>query len=107
MQSTFSSKLPYRTSLFWDCDATKLDAEKHKRYIISRILEHGRDDEVKWVWNFYDKNTIKEVFLKARDMSGPSVAYWNLILKIKKPPPRWRFKQAQNGSCLCTCCGHG
>ena len=48
--------MKFRQSLFWDTDPKKIDKEKNARYIIERILDLGNDKEVKWMWDYYDKN---------------------------------------------------
>lgn len=72
--------MKFRQSLFWDTDVSKIDPQKHSKYIIERVLDLGRDDEVRWVWNNYDKKLIKEVVDNPRRLRPSTKALWNLVL---------------------------
>ena len=52
--------MKFRPALFWDTNPKNIDAKKHARYIIERVLELGRDNEVRWVFEQYPKHTIKK-----------------------------------------------
>lgn len=73
--------MPFRQSLFWDTDVKNIDTEKNAQYIIERILDFGRDDEVRWLWNFYDKSLLKKVVLTSRSLFPWTKALWNLTLQ--------------------------
>ena len=77
------TKVSFRPALFWDTDPAHIDKKKHARYIIERVLHHGNDDEVKWVWSFYPKKTIKQVVEGSRSLDKRSRALWTLLLKEK------------------------
>ena len=51
--------MKFRPALFWDTNP-KYRCEKHARYIIERVLELGRDNEVRWVFEQYPKHTTKK-----------------------------------------------
>ncbi len=42
-----------RKSLFWDIDFDKIDWEKYKKFVISRILERGNKKEKEEIARFY------------------------------------------------------
>ena len=72
----------FRQSLFWDVDPKTIDTKKHARYIIERVLDFGRDEEVRWMFKQYSRKTISDVLHKPRSAVGPqSRALWDLILK--------------------------
>jgi hypothetical protein len=71
----------FRQSLFWDTDSTKLDLEKNSKYIIERVLDYGRDEEVKWLWKTYNKSLLKDVTDNSRTLRKRTKALWTLILK--------------------------
>jgi len=70
-----------RQSLFWDTDPKKIDLQKNAQYVIERVLDFGRDAEVRWMWHTYDKNKISEVVSQSRSLRPRTKALWNLILK--------------------------
>ena len=55
-----------RQSLFWDTDPKTIDLQKNAQYVIERILDFGNDNEVRWLWNFYDKPLLSGVIEKSR-----------------------------------------
>jgi len=58
--------MPVRDSLFWDVNKNEIDLEKHKRFVIERILNFGNVEEFKWLDSYYDKNVITEVIKRER-----------------------------------------
>ena len=75
-----SLQMPRRSSLFWDVDPKTIDPKKHARYIIERILEFGRDDEVRWMWNTYHHGLIREVVDTSRILHQKTIALWELLV---------------------------
>jgi len=72
-----------RQALFWDTNPKNIDTEKHARYIIERILDFGRDDEVRWLRQYYTKELIREVVLKSRSLRPETKNLWTLLLEKK------------------------
>ncbi|MDK2948888.1 MAG: hypothetical protein PWQ56_53 [Patescibacteria group bacterium] len=75
--------MEFRQSLFWDVDPSKIDVNKDAEYIIERILDFGHDDEVRWMWRFYDKELVKKVVNNSRSLKKETVNLWKLILEEK------------------------
>ena len=73
--------MKFRPSLFWDTNPDKIDVQKNAPYIIERILELGRDEEVRWMWSFYNKDLIEKVINKSRSLRLDTKHLWTLILK--------------------------
>lgn len=55
--------------IFWDADINSLDKEKHKQYIIERILEFGDEKEYRWMFKNYTDEEIVDVVKKSRRIS--------------------------------------
>ena len=72
-----------RQSLFWDTDPKKINHKKHSQYIIERVLEFGKDSEVKWVWDTYSPLLLKKTIRNSRSISPKTKSLWNLLLKDK------------------------
>jgi hypothetical protein len=70
-----------RGSLFWDVDPKTIDVKKHATYIIERVLEFGRDPEVRWVWRSYEPALLKKVVKNSRVLSPKTRSLWTLLLK--------------------------
>ena len=74
--------MKFRPALFWDVNPKNIDTKKHARYIIERVLEFGKSNEVAWVFKQYSKDYIKKIINLPRvQISAKSKALWTLILK--------------------------
>ena len=71
--------IKFRQSLFWDIDASKLDPDKHPEYVIERILDFGHDDEVRWMWEYYDHALIKKIAQSSRVLDPQTRSLWTLL----------------------------
>jgi hypothetical protein len=82
METASTTKtMKFRQSLFWDVNPQKIDVKKNARYIIERILDIGRDKEVRWLWNFYDKALLKNTVRTSKNLRPETKTLWELILK--------------------------
>jgi hypothetical protein len=72
-----------RQSLFWDVDPKTIDFKKNANYVIERILDFGKDEEVKWMWEFYDKDQLREVVNNSRSIRKDTKNLWSLLLEKK------------------------
>jgi hypothetical protein len=73
--------MPFRQSLFWDTDPARIDPEKHAQYIIERVADLGKDAEVRWMLDYYDKPTLRRVISKSRCLRPDSKQLWELMLQ--------------------------
>lgn len=73
----------FRQSLFWDVDPKKINPQKHAVYVIERILEFGRDNEVRWLWQTYKLRLIKKVVQNSRVLTPQTKNLWTLLTKNK------------------------
>lgn len=80
-----------RQTLFWDTNPDKIDLQKNARYVIERVLDFGNDEEVRWMWNLYDKSFIKSIVEKSRCLSLMSRNFWLLMLKDVKSNPKQKI----------------
>lgn len=75
----------FRPSLFWDVDPKTIDPKRHARYIIERVLEFGTDEEVRWMWNHYSHEKIRDTIERSRGvLHEKTKALWSLMLPSKK-----------------------
>ena len=56
--------LNLRDELFWDIHPDKLDEEENKRLIIERALSFGNLMELKAMFRYYGKETLKDEITK-------------------------------------------
>ncbi|OHA65909.1 MAG: hypothetical protein A2672_00560 [Candidatus Wildermuthbacteria bacterium RIFCSPHIGHO2_01_FULL_49_22b] len=87
MEAKKSSKknrhIRFRPSLFWDVDPQTVNPNKHARYIIARILEFGRDNEVRWLWNAYPTALIRDVVKKSRVLRPRTKVLWEVLTRAR------------------------
>lgn len=68
-------------AVLWSVGTDQLDLQRDKDYIVHQILAYGRWEDIKWLFKAYEKNKIKDVFVK-----HPSKDYYpagfNFVSKI-------------------------
>lgn len=74
----------FRNTCFWDVDKEKIDKEKNKDFIISRVLEYGTIDDVRNLMENYTKKEISETVKKSFNISKKTANFWGLLLNISK-----------------------
>lgn len=61
-------------AFFWDADVATLDVNKHKTYIIERLLEFGDEDAYRWLFSTFTDADIVAVVKKSRRISPRTAA---------------------------------
>ncbi len=72
--------MKFRQSLFWDVDPKTIDPKRHAHYIIERILDFGDDKEIRWMWHYYPKQTIKKTLQTSRVIHNKTKSLWTLLV---------------------------
>ena len=75
--------MKFRQALFWDANPNKIDTKENAQYIIERILDLGKDSEVKWMWDFYGKDFIRKIVENSRCLRPETKNLWTIMLKSK------------------------
>lgn len=73
--------MTFRQSLFWDTNPKNINIKKNASYIIERVLDFGRDNEVHWLWNTYDKKLLRKTVIKSRSLRPRTKTLWTLLLQ--------------------------
>lgn len=74
--------IKFRQTLFWDVNPKTIDPQKHAKYIIERILEFGKDEEVRWMFQYYPRELIRDRVQNSRGVLSPmSKNFWTLMFK--------------------------
>ena len=68
----------------WDIDLKSLDLNKHKRYVIERVIQFGWPEQVRWLCKRYTGKEIAAVVRVSKNISRKTAAYWSLHLKIPR-----------------------
>lgn len=74
--------MKFRQSLFWDTDPKQLNIQRHATYIIERIMDFGKDDDVRWMKKTYPKSLLYKVSQNSRVLHPSSKTLWQLMTKI-------------------------
>jgi len=67
---------------FWDRDRSKLDLEKSKNYIITRVLDTGNLDDLRILFDYYGWDTIKEEIVKIKYMNKKLFNWLSSLFEI-------------------------
>ena len=62
--------------LFWDVDPARLDPEAHARFLIVRVVERGRRQDVRYIWEYYGDTRIREALLSAPSLGRHTIAFF-------------------------------
>ena len=69
---------------FWDIDFDKLEASKHPKFVIKRVLDHGDTDAIRWLQRNFDDKDIINVVMTSRDISRISANFWADYYNLNK-----------------------
>ncbi len=97
-QWTPSRHIPNRLRpYFWDTEFSTILPERHRDFILSRILEHGDLEAVRWALRTYPKPLIID-FLRGRGKAVLSQRAWHFwashvrLARCGAPRPDWRSR---------------
>jgi len=77
----------------WSYDLSKIDSEKHKKLIISQVLNFGSLDAISWLFSTYTDDEIKNtaLTLPLGSWDKKSLNLWSLFLNLDKSQFKNRF----------------
>lgn len=73
-------KILHKNYLFWDVG--EVDPKEHERFVIKRILSYGDLEDIRWAFDFYGKEKIKEVFLESAPLDKKSDNFWCFVFNV-------------------------
>jgi len=73
-------------NLFWDCDFDTVTWEKHRDFIIRRIVDRGNLEAMRWLRAAAGDETIRDWFLRkhGRGLDARKIRSWELILDLPR-----------------------
>ena len=80
-------------SLFPEYEISRLNAGRDRSIVVTRILDRGTREEVRWLLRRLPLASVKDVLVKdgARLMSDRALRLWSLCFRVTpKPLPGWR-----------------
>lgn len=70
--------------LFWDTRQELIDYDIHKSYVISRVLEYGRWEDWKKIYDYYGLQEIVETAKSFRTLDKKALSFLVTISGSKK-----------------------
>jgi hypothetical protein len=74
--------------LFWDVDPATIDIDRHRAYVMERVMTRGRWEAMQWLLAAYPTDAIRAFVEQAQGTLPPSVlAFWALVSDAKVTIP--------------------
>jgi hypothetical protein len=72
-----SAVIPTAVSrLFWDVERDSVDVERHRDWIIGRVLDWGNVDALVWLRRTYGDEALKRVATRGRGLARKTCVFW-------------------------------
>lgn len=85
----------FSKNLFWDADVTTMSMDESSRYIIQRVLEHGKMDDWRLINHYYGLDKIVEECKQMRTLDPVCLAFITTISHTKEEDYRcYHFRQS-------------
>jgi hypothetical protein len=82
------------THLYWDVDRAGVDVDRHRRFMIPRIMDRGALSDVTAAWAYYGEACVRSTLLNARSLNKKTIAFFANQFDL----PRERFRAFGNES---------
>lgn len=73
------------TTLFWDMPGR---SGVPRRIAIERVLNFGRDDEVRWLLSAVSDDDIRAVLRTSHELTPKAARFWGLVLSVPESETR-------------------
>ena len=88
--------------LFWDVDETEFDMDKHKEFIVGRVLDYGFMKDWILIKEYYSLTQLAEIAKNIRSLMPKSLSFIATITNTQitdyrcyklaqSTPPHWNF----------------
>jgi hypothetical protein len=84
--------------LFWDVDVESLDMDKHKLYLIRRVMEYGKLNDWQLLKSRYSMDEIKNAIMSARSMDPKVISFVAMLTNTPLKSFRCYTNQQSNPS---------
>jgi ribosomal protein S8 len=86
--------ITFSKHLFWDIDEEELDMEKHKAFIVERVLDYGFINDWNTIKKYYSLDELGKIAMRLRCLSKKSLSFITVVTNTKKEDYRC-YKLAQ------------
>ena len=94
--------MTFSENLFWDVDENELDMDKHKEFIVERVLDYGFLNDWILIKEYYSLAGVAEIAKNIRSLMPKSLAFISTVTDTRKTdyrcyksaqsnPPHWNF----------------
>lgn len=68
---------------FWDVDIKNLNINDHQIYIIERLLNEGDHQTLKWLFQIFSLEQIKNAVMQSRGLTLKTALCWQNYFELK------------------------
>jgi hypothetical protein len=68
--------------LFWDIDKSSFDIQKHRRWLIERVIGYGGLTDWRFIRSFYGNDILREEVVQIRTMKKKDLNFVSKMLQI-------------------------
>ncbi|MDO4224901.1 MAG: hypothetical protein Q4C75_03305 [Bergeyella zoohelcum] len=72
----------FSSHLFWDVDLAEINIEKHRNFLIGRVIEYGFLKDWQLLKSLYGIEEIKKTSIELRSLDAVSLAFLSTIFQI-------------------------
>jgi len=94
--------IKFSEHLFWDVDENELDMEKHKEFIVERVLDYGFMEDWHLIKDYYSLAGVADIAKNIRSLLPKSLSFISNITNTQITdyrcyklaqfnPPHWNF----------------
>lgn len=76
----------YLVPYFWDVRFSELSIKDSSYFIINRLLEHGDEKAIRFLFKNYSRMEMVHVIKNSRSISKRSRHFWKIIFDIENEP---------------------
>lgn len=76
------NSFPFSQNLFWDTSIEKIDIQKHKNYIVERVLSRGLLQDFYFLLQLYSLEEIKSAIRKSKTLDKKTINFCSHYFKI-------------------------
>lgn len=70
--------------LFWDVERKSIDFQKHKRFVIQRVIQKGTVTDWITIKDFYGLTCLKQEILAIRSLDNKTLTFFSTYFSIPK-----------------------
>jgi hypothetical protein len=72
--------------LFWDADPQAVDLDRHRDYVLGRVMTRGGWAAMRWLQSTYSREELADYLRRKGHLLAPrDQAYWALIAGVTLP----------------------